>query len=164
MNQKLKALATVGGMPLMKIEYLAGLLGDAGAEEVLTRAKSTDDYASGMGVAYKADALDDGADDDEYPDELLSAIDDAYEQIGDWDAITTAVQQLATPVKARVLTDSGKQSVLPTTKAYSPSLDPIARAIGADQAQRGRAPVVTKSASPTLKSLIENSLNSWDGR
>lgn len=49
-------------------------------------------------------------------------------------------------------------------KSYSPARDPLAIAVGADQVQRGRARVATKSTPQTMKDLISSGLNNWDGR
>ena len=68
------------------------------------------------------------------PPEALAALDAAFERLGDWQKVTAALAQLGAPVKARVLTDRGDQSVLPTaTKTYNPATDFYAAALGADQ-------------------------------
>ena len=53
MNSRLKELAQRGGMPLEKVAYLAGLLGDDGVEDVITMAQRTEKSADALRVAYK---------------------------------------------------------------------------------------------------------------
>lgn len=64
------------------------------------------------------------------PPEVLAALDAAYQSAGDWQPITDALAKLGAPAKARVLTDSGDQSAMPSSSKSAP--DPFAAAFQGD--------------------------------
>lgn len=167
MNARLKDLIARNGMPLDRVQALVDLAGgdEAWIESILTNATKTEKAAMLSGLKFKADdaPADDGG--DEYPADVLNALEDVYAALGDWNKVTAALRQLAEPVdvRARILTDSGKQSSFPTAaKTYSPHRDVLAIAANADQLRNARP--ATKSTAPTLKSIIENAITHWDGR
>lgn len=146
------------GIPLDKVRALQELgFSIEDIDELLSRATAAEKSADALGIAYKAD--DAGGELDQL-DQAYIALRDALDA-GDPDGVQQALAQMATlaggsgapmDVKARVLTDSGDQSVMSsaskaaadpwmtwfaggarTTKAFDVKKDLFALALGADQ-------------------------------
>lgn len=124
MNTQLKSLATAQGMDLTKVEYLAMLLGEDGAEDVIIRAKETQNRADQLGVAFKAppDSIELDADDLSLTATDLQAIGEivaqAVRQAMQGSAPQLGGQQMPATTK---LTDSGPMSSLPSTAKARPA-------------------------------------------